>query len=256
VSLTTGRGIIEVVRAEAAGFSKVAQHYERGRPEYPLAAVTWIVTRTGLGPGKVVVDLAAGTGKLTRQLVHSGARVIAVEPVAEMLAELRAVLPDVEAITGTAEATGLPDAVASVVTVAQAFHWFATPSALEEIARVLEPAGHLVLVWNHRELTQPLQAELTRILASSRRDTPTFESGEWNRLMEKTPLFAKADEHHVPVTQVLDLEGLIDRVVSTSYIANLPPGERASVLQQVRDLVTGSEVELAYDCQIYVFRRS
>jgi ubiquinone/menaquinone biosynthesis C-methylase UbiE len=243
------------VRQEAASFSKVAPAYERGRPDYPAATAAWIAEATGLGPGRVVVDLAAGTGKLTRQLVGSGARVIAVEPLAEMLDQLVRLLPDVEAVIGTAEATGLPAAQAAVVTVGQAFHWFATTEALAEIARVLEPTGYLALVWNQRDLRQAVQAELSRIMAPHRQAAPSYESGAWEAVMEATSLFEKAGEHHVDFTQVLDLAGLSDRVASTSFIAGLPPDEHAEVLAQVRALVTGDSVELAYDSSVYLYRK-
>jgi ubiquinone/menaquinone biosynthesis C-methylase UbiE len=243
------------VRQEAGSFSKVAPEYERGRPDYPASTADWIAEATGLGPGQVVVDLAAGTGKLTRQLVRSGARVIAVEPLAEMLDQLVALLPETEAIVGTAEATGLPSGQAAVVTVGQAFHWFATPEALAEIARVLEPAGYLALVWNQRDLTQAVQADLTRIMAPHRRAEPSYESGAWAEVMGATPLFEKAGEHHVAFTQVLDVAGLSDRVASTSFIASLPPDEHAEVLRQVRALVTGDIVELAYDSSVYLYRK-
>lgn len=243
------------MRNDAEGFSKVAPQYERGRPDYPAEAVDWIAEHTGLGPGKVVVDLAAGTGKLTRQLVSCGARVIAVEPLPEMLSELISVLPQVEAAIGDAEATGLPDAVATVVTVGQAFHWFSTPEALREIARLLETGGHLALVWNRRDPTQAVQAELTRVLARYRHDTPSYESGAWVEVMEHCVLFEEVAEHRFRFCQLLDADGLCDRVASTSFIANLPPAEHADVLERVRELVSDDVVELAYDCTVYLFRK-
>jgi SAM-dependent methyltransferase len=141
------------------------------------------------------------------------------------------------------------------VTVGQAFHWFATTEALAEIARVLEPAGYLALVWNQRDLRQAVQAELSRIMAPHRQAAPSYESGAWEAVMEATSLFEKAGEHHVDFTQVLDLAGLSDRVASTSFIAGLPPDEHAEVLAQVRALVTGDSVELAYDSSVYLYRK-
>ncbi|MGD0083931.1 MAG: class I SAM-dependent methyltransferase [Acidimicrobiales bacterium] len=245
------------VHREVEGFSKRAGEYERGRPDYPTEVVTWIVEQTGLGPGDVVVDLAAGTGKLTRRLVAAGARIVAVEPVTEMRAQLTALLPEVEveAVDGTAEATGLPDGVAAVVTVAQAFHWFSTPEAIAEIARVLQPAGWLALVWNRRDLSQPIQAEISRVMASHRHEAPSYESGAWSAVMDATPWFEKVAEHRVGFVQVLDAAGLSDRVGSTSFIANLPEAEHAEVLREVRALVTGESVELRYDSTAYLYRR-
>jgi ubiquinone/menaquinone biosynthesis C-methylase UbiE len=134
--------------AASSSFARSAAAYERARPGYAPAAVAFLVERLGLGIGRVVVDLAAGTGKLARQLVPSGAHVVAVEP----LAEMRSLIPaGIEALGATAEAIPLPDASADAVTVAQAFHWFDAEAALGEIERVLRPDGLLALVSNRRE---------------------------------------------------------------------------------------------------------
>ncbi len=242
------------MHAGAAGFAKVASEYERGRPDYPEAAVDWIAEQAGLGPGTVVVDLAAGTGKLTRQLVRTGAGVVAVEPLPEMLSELISVLPQVQVVIGSAEATGLPSASATAVTVGQAFHWFSTPEALGEIHRILEPGGHLALAWNRRDLTQELQTALTRVMARYRHESPSYESSAWVEVMDGSPLFEQVDECRFSFTHVLDAEGLTARVASTSFIANLPPSEHAEALEGVRELVPGEIVELAYDCTVYLFR--
>jgi SAM-dependent methyltransferase len=239
------------------GFSKVSDQYERARPGYPPAVVEWIGQHAGLGPGSVVVDLAAGTGKLTRVLTGTGARVIAVEPIDEMRAQLTAMLPEVEALAGTAEEMGLPDGSADAVTVGQAFHWFATDEALAEIARVLRPGGLLALVWNERDLGQPLQADIRRIQSPYEGDTPAHLSGAWRQVMSATPLFEPAGELHMKTEQQLDEDGLVERVASTSFIANLPVAERASVLGEVRQLVPASEaVTLCYDTVVYGYRKA
>ena len=121
----------------AAGFASAADVYDRARPSYPEEAVAWMAQRCELGEGKTVVDVGAGTGKLTRLLPTTRAHVIAVEPVAEM----RAKLTGVQALDGTAEEIPLPDGSADVITVAQAFHWFDHERALPELHRVLKPGG-------------------------------------------------------------------------------------------------------------------
>lgn len=154
-------------RAEV-GFGRAADAYERARPDYPAEAVDWLCDRLALRPGRTVVDLAAGTGKLTRLLVASGARVIAVEPVAGMRNALARAVPAVEILDGTAEAMPLPDGSADAITVAQAFHWFSTADALSEIHRVLAPGGALALVWNRRDLDDPLAVALDEMVGRHR----------------------------------------------------------------------------------------
>src|SRR3989442_48244 len=125
------------------GFARSPDAYERGRPDYPAAAIEWICAELAIGPSSTCVDLAAGTGKLTRALVPRAGTVIAVEPIDEMRDTLRAVVPGVEARAGTAENMSLPDDSADAVAVGQAFHWFDGDRALAEIHRVLRPGGGL-----------------------------------------------------------------------------------------------------------------
>src|SRR5436305_8228763 len=113
-----------------AGFGSAPDAYERGRPDYPDAAIRWLTDRLAVGPGVRVVDLAAGTGKLSRPLVATGAAVVAIEPVEAMRATIGS---GIQAVEGTAESIPLPDDSADVVTVGQAFHWFDGDLALAEI---------------------------------------------------------------------------------------------------------------------------
>jgi SAM-dependent methyltransferase len=138
------------VAPEAARFGDVADRYERARPLYPEAVLSELAARCGVRSGTPVVDLGAGTGKLTRQVAALGADVVAVEPAAGMRRRFEAEVPGVPVLDGTAEAIPLPDASVETVTVGQAFHWFDTHRALEEVARVLRPAGWLALLWNER----------------------------------------------------------------------------------------------------------
>jgi SAM-dependent methyltransferase len=246
---------------DVAGFATSAEAYERGRPDYPTAAVDWIFEQAGLGPGSVVVDLAAGTGKLTRAVVGRGAHVVAVEPVPEMRNQLRAAVEGIEVMDGTADDTGLPGDWADCVTVAQAFHWFATDEALTEIARVLRRHGHLALIWNRRDLDQPLQAEFSRITGPSRRGTPTHASGEWRQVIDASSLFGPPAGLHLPHSQAVSRSMLIDRAASTSFIARLPEDERAALLEEVAALVPGeagedTTTELRYVTDVYLLARA
>ena len=145
------------VHRSAQAFGGAAELYDRVRPGYPPEAIDWLAQVLDMG---MVVDLAAGTGKLTLPLLAVASRVIAVEPSEGMLAVLRRVAPEAEALAGTAESIPLPDSSADAVVVAQAFHWFDHDAALAEIHRVLKPGGALALVWNRRDLTDPAHAAL------------------------------------------------------------------------------------------------
>lgn len=221
-----------------AGFDAGAETYERGRPTYSVDTVDWVVRTGRLGPGKTVVDLAAGTGKLTRLLVPSGARIVAVEPVTGMRDQLRRLLPQVEALEGTAESIPLPDHSADAVTVAQAFHWFDGDKALAEIHRVLIPSGRLLVIWNRRDATRPIQAEFNRIVNAGRGETPSHESGAWREAFERSDLFTPLQSCEFPTEQSLDVEGLVARGLSVSFVARLPPHEKDRRAAQLRAMAT------------------
>jgi ubiquinone/menaquinone biosynthesis C-methylase UbiE len=239
--------------AAARGFSRSADAYDRARPDYPAAAVAWLAERLGLRPGRTVVDLAAGTGKITRPLAATGAEVVAIEPVAEM----RARIGDAAAgsLDGTAEAIPLADASADAVTVAQAFHWFDGPAALAEIHRVLRPGGALALVWNRRPLEDPAHAAIERIIAPHRGDAPAHRSGAWRAAFDATTLFGPLEERTFAHSRPHDADALADRVGSTSFVAALDDGPQADVIAAVRALAAEGPVELPYVCEVLVCDR-
>ena len=239
--------------AAARGFSRSADAYDRARPDYPPAAVAWLAERLGLRPGRTVVDLAAGTGKLTRPLAATGAEVVAIEPVAEM----RAWIGDAAArsLDGTAEAVPLPDASADAVTVAQAFHWFDGPAALAEIHRVLRPGGALALVWNRRPLEDPVHAAIERIIAPHRGDAPAHRTGAWRAAFDATTLFGPLEERTFAHSRPHDADALADRVGSTSFVAALDDGPHAEVIAAVRALAAEGAVDVPYVCEVLVCDR-
>lgn len=240
----------------ALAFANVAAAFERGRPDYPRALLDWLVGRGDVAKDRAVVDLGAGTGKLTRLLVGHGARVVAVEPLPEMRAELEAVVPQALCLAGSAESIPLPDASCDLLTCGQSFHWFATAAALEEIARVLRPGGSLVLAWNVRDEADPVQRRLGEILASGADDAPSFATGAWRDAIGGSASFAPDGELAVPSSQVVDRAGLLDRVESTSRVAALAGQERAELLARVASLVPATgRVELAYETVAFAYRR-
>jgi SAM-dependent methyltransferase len=238
----------------AVGFASAAEVYERARPSYPADAVAWLVDRTGLGPARVVADVGAGTGKLTRLLVPSGARVIAVEPIPEM----RALIAGAEALDGTAEELPLEDESVDVVTVAQAFHWFDHERALPELHRVLRPGGFLVLVWNMRDLDDPLQQALDDLLAPVRREVPLQQAGAWREPLARSQLFEQGEVASFAYEQRFTSDDLCDRVSSTSFVAAMSPVERDALLARVRALTYRLDEPFAfpYKTEVHVLARS
>jgi SAM-dependent methyltransferase len=246
------------IRQEAAvGFQQGAGAYERGRPGYAPEVVQWLWQELRLAPGRTVLDVAAGTGKLTRELVLSGARVIAVEPVPAMRAVCEQVVPDARALDGTAEALPLDDGAVDAITAASAFHWFDGPAAAAEFHRVLRPDGRVALLWNRRRLDQPIHRAVDDIIGGYRRRTPSHHRGEWREPLESEGLFAPAGERQIPFDQVLGADGFVDRFSSISYVAALPDGERERVVERLRTLAADVEqpIRLGYTAEVYVYRR-
>jgi SAM-dependent methyltransferase len=244
-----GEQVANIHHTAAEGFAAGAADYAAGRPEYPAEIVEWLAHDLGLGVGKTALDLAAGTGKFSRSLLATGAKVIAVEPVPAMLVQLIRQYPDVEAWSGSAEAIPLGSATVDAVVCAQAFHWFATPEALHEIRRVLKPGGAFGLVWNVRDDTVKWVAALTRIMKPFEGDAPRFHSGEWRNLFPADgfgPLREKRflNRHTGPPERVI-----IDRILSVSFMAALPQDERRRVTAQIREVIATSP-ELAGKAQV------
>jgi SAM-dependent methyltransferase len=242
--------VSRVHRAAAVGFARSADAYERGRPGYPEAAVRHVVA--ALPPAAVVLDLAAGTGKLTRPLLEAGLDVIAVEPVAQM----RAALPDgARALEGTAEAIPLGDGSVDGVTVGQAFHWFDGDVALREIARVLRPGGLLALLWNRRVESDPVNQAIEELVAPYRGEVPSHRTSPWREAFERTAVFGPLEEHVFEHAVDQDADGLEARVASISFIASMEPAERASVLERARALAGEGTVTVPYRTEVHVARR-
>lgn len=225
-----------------------ADAYERGRPDYPAAAIDWLTERLDLRPGRTVLDLAAGTGKLTRLLVPTGAEVIAVEPIEEM----RAKIEGARVLAGTAESIPLGDASVDAVTVAQAFHWFRPDEALAEIHRVLRPGGGLALVWNVRDERHPLQAAASAIMRPLEEDVPRRHRRDWGQVIDATETATFDHE------QFVDEDAFVQRFTSVSFVAAAPAEQRAEIEAQLRALVLDAEgpVRLPYVTEIYLARNT
>ena len=236
----------ELHRAAAVGFARSAEAYERGRPEYPAEAIRFVVDL--LRPQAVVLDLAAGTGKLTRRLLAAGLSVTAVEPVAEMRAALPA---SAGALEGTAEAIPLADGSVDAVTVGQAFHWFDGDAALAEIARVLRPGGLLALIWNARVDEDPVHEAIEELIAPYRADTPSHRGSAWRDAFARTTSFSPLTEEVFDNVLEQDADGIEARVGSISFIAALEPDERSRVLERARAIAGSGVVRTAYRTEVH-----
>jgi SAM-dependent methyltransferase len=237
-------------RAAAQGFARSADAYERGRPGYPDEAIRFLLA--ALAPRPVVLDLAAGTGKLTRPLLDAGLSVIAVEPVAEMRAALP---PAARALEGTAESIPLADGSVAAVTVGQAFHWFDGDAALAEIARVLQVDGLLALFWNRRVEDDPVNRAIDAIVDPHRGEAPTHRGDRWRAAFERTTLFGPLEERVFDNAQQLDADGLEARVGSISFIAALEPAERECLLGNARAIAGAGTVTVPYRTEVQMCRR-
>jgi SAM-dependent methyltransferase len=225
----------------ARSFARVADEYDRGRPGYPPEAVDWLLGATSSPEGQPleVLDLGAGTGKLTDALLKAGHRVIAVEPLLEMRAILADALPAAQALAGTAEALSLADASVDVVTVGAAFHWFDERAALAEIVRVLRPPGLLGLFGNSFDTSLAWVARVRSILGSPAIQRP----GHWPSMEDLRDDFAEVEDREFPHEQRADRASLRDLASSRSTLATMPADEREQVLASL-DRLWNEEPEL------------
>jgi SAM-dependent methyltransferase len=228
-------------QAPADAFGRAAREYELGRPEWPGELVDRVAAELGLGPDAAVLDLGAGTGKLTRALVPRFARVVAVEPDDAMRAVLGEVVPRADARAGSAEAIPLADGEVDAVFSAEAFHWFATRESVAEIVRVLRPRGGFVILWNYPLEYDHMGDEAEEVIAAAfeRGGEPGLGrvlSGEWRRPIEQAP-FEPLREIEVERDVVSSRDAWIANMLSVSSIAHQPTEERAAFAARLRELV-------------------
>jgi ubiquinone/menaquinone biosynthesis C-methylase UbiE len=211
----------------AASFDQAAEVYERARPEYPVDAVDWLLPPDA----KVVLDLGAGTGKLTRALAARGLEVAAVDPSPNMLAQLSAAIPGATVSVGTAEDIPLADASVDAIVVGQAWHWVDQQRAIPQVARVLRPGGTLGLIWNMRDERTPWVARLTEVMHPAEGEvfarTGTIERGP----------FSEIESANFEWSAEVSRDDLVNLLRSRSYFITADEAEQASILQGVHDLL-------------------
>lgn len=237
----------------ANSFGAAAPAYAEHRPDYPAAAVRWALEPLGEGPHRVL-DLAAGTGKLTGVVLAEGHQVTAVEPDEEMLTELVRRHRNVRALPGSAERVPLPDDTVDAVLVGQAFHWFDAARALPEIARVLRPGGVLAALWNGDDHTVPWVAEFHRVGRSDADDRTSY--GDW---MPAHELFGETAERVFAHSQRRTAESLVATVNTHSHMLVVDAAERARLNARMLDFLkkTPETAEGEFDLPLrtYVLRR-
>jgi SAM-dependent methyltransferase len=235
------------------------EDYERGRPGWPLE----VVDVPSLPPTATVLDLGAGTGKLTRLLTSAFRRVVAVEPSEAMRRLLVPLCPEAEVFAGTAQEIPLAEASVDGVFAAEAFHWFDDERALAEIARVLRPRRSLVLMWNlPAGPTEPSIAAVEKLLGERAPnpdevtydpldlDGPQYTSGEWRLAFEDSP-FEPLQEVRLPNIQTLDRDGLVAFFASMGWLADLPDAERRRLLAEVSSLLSAPEYQRPWETHVH-----
>ena len=255
----------ERIRDAAQGFGHNAAAYEAARPSYPAEAVAHIVGHGRIGPGRRVLDLAAGTGKLTRLLVPTGAEIVAVEPVDAMREQLRALLPGVDVRDGTAEGIPLADRSVDVITAAQAFHWFDPPVALAEMRRVLRQDGHVFLVWNTRDRRHDWVRQFGDLLVDdtdAERPYDSYYDVDYPAVVAAAGGLTPVELWTHAWEQACDPALLVARAESVSVVGTLPPAGKQRVLDRVRrlaethpDLAGRDRFPFPYTTRVYRCRR-
>lgn len=250
--------------AAQQGFSQAAELYQQVRPDYPSDIVTWLKQELQLDQTSHVLDLGAGTGKFIPYLQQVTAHIIAVEPVQAMREQLSLVYPDIQTLAAYSDHIPLPNQSQNAIICAQSFHWFANIDTLNELHQLLQPQGHLGLVWNQRDIEVDWVKALADVVATFEHDTPRYHSGEWKKAFEHQFLFQLESVKVYSQVQKGSVEQVVSkRLLSTSFIAALPEAEQLKLKQQFEDIVfdfTGKtaqdHIEFPYITYAYHFKKT
>jgi len=249
--------------AAQQGFSSAAERYQQVRPSYPEALVPWLQQQLGLPHHAQLLDLGSGTGKFLPLLKLLSSHILAVDPVAEMLTQLKQVHPDIPTLQAMSDALPLENALMDAVFCAQSFHWFANFDSLKEIHRILKDQGYLVLIWNQRDVNVDWVKALAEFILPMEGDTPRYHSGQWRNVFQDQQLFRPVAEttlqqfHSGTVEQVVS-----KRLLSTSFIAAQSDDAQQQLKSQFEQIVrehTGKQpdeqIDFPYITHVYVFQK-
>ncbi len=237
----------------AQQFSSVAAEYERGRPEYPPAAVGALAAELRLRSGARVLDLAAGTGKLSRALLAAGFDVVAVEPLASLREVLTEWIGAERVHDGLAEQIPLPDGSVEAVSIGDAFHWFEQARALAEIRRVLRPEGGLAVLSTVPDWSGASWADdLGKLVADRRPEHPHFDGPPWQESVRAAEGWGEPREIRVTVSRPARPERIVDHLASMSWVAGMPEPERGETLERFRALLAGGRTPAEFPFHVVI----
>lgn len=245
------------------GFSSAAELYQQVRPTYPQEIVHWLKEDLKLNPHSKVIDLGAGTGKFLDYLKQATTHIIAVEPIAEMLEQLKIVHPEVQTQQASSHQIVLNDHSVDAILCAQSFHWFANIETLTEMHRLLKPHASLALIWNQRDETVDWVKALAQRLAEYEADTPRFHSNEWQNVFEQQNLFQLESKKVFVQTHTGTVENVVSkRLLSTSFIAAMPKAQQRKLKTEFENIVahytskqSQDEISFPYLTYAYHFKK-
>ena len=245
------------------GFGAAAALYQQARPDYPEALSGWLRQTLQLNPQDTLLDLGTGTGKFLPVLQALSTHLTAADPVPAMLQQLHEAHPDVRTVQAFSHALPLPDQSQRAVFCAQAFHWFANTETLQEIWRVLQPQGFLVLIWNQRDVSIDWVKALADMILPYEGDTPRYHSGQWQKAFQQQKLFRLQEHTQFKQMHRGTVENVVSkRLLSTSFIAAMPQAQQQALKRQFEQTVfdflgkqAQDEIEFPYTTHVYVFQK-
>jgi SAM-dependent methyltransferase len=243
------------------GFQQGAERYERARPEAPPVAVDALVRVLEISERARVLEVGAGTGKLSRLVAPHAGSYVAIEPVPAMRTQFREALPGIPLLSGLAERLPLRSSTVDAVAAAQAFHWFDAPRAIAEMHRVLRPGGTVGLLWNVRDESMEWVRAMTHVIDRYSGGGPRFRDSTWRSAWAQAPGFEPLEKLAFPFVQRLDRDTTVARFTSVSFVASLGESCYREAEAAIRHLLDThpqtagrDKIELPYRCEIYFTR--